>query len=344
MHTGVYHSLDFAAEGKSTDFLSIPFSVDRSPYFQVKVPMVRIKRGTGPRVLLMAGNHGDEYEGEFSLMRLIRRLEPDMVKGEITILPLANTPAVMAARRRSPLDDGNLNRAFPGDLAGSPTFRIAYFLERELFPRHDVIFDLHSGGTTMAHLPCALIERQGPPDRFARALDLMKATGLGHGFIAENGATAPTSMAAAARAGAIGLSGEFGGGGTVTPATMAATSRAIDNVLLALGAVDEPVLGAPSVDAAPMQLLALDSHEQSIFATRRGWFEPAVALGVRVQKGDVAGWYHDLSRVDATEETLRFHEAGIVIARRLPADSQAGDCLIQVARPVDDRTVLTQAL
>ncbi|MBM1172410.1 succinylglutamate desuccinylase/aspartoacylase family protein [Microvirga arabica] len=344
MHTGVYHSLDFTAEGKSVDFLSIPFSVDRSPYFQVKVPMVRIKRGTGPRVLLMAGNHGDEYEGELSLMRLIRRLDPDMIKGEITILPLANAPAVMAARRRSPLDNGNLNRAFPGDLAGSPTFRIAYFLERELFPRHDVIFDLHSGGTTMAHLPCALIERQGPPDKFARALDLMRATGLGHGFVAENGATAPTSMAAAARSGAIGLSGEFGGGGTVTPATMAATSRAIDNVLLALGVIDDPVLGTPNVDNTPMQLLALDSHKQSIFATRRGWFEPAVALGTRVERGDVAGWYHDLGRIDAPEETLRFHESGIVIARRLPADSEAGDSLIQVARPIDDRAVMNQAL
>jgi len=344
MHTGVYHSLDFTAEGKSIDYLSIPFSVDRSPYFQVKVPMVRIKRGTGPRILLMAGNHGDEYEGEFSLMRLIRRLDPSMVSGEITILPLANTPAVMAARRRSPLDNGNLNRAFPGDITGSPTFRIAHFLERDLFPLHDVVFDLHSGGTTMAHLPCALIERQGPPAQFQKALELMKATGLAHGFIAENGATAPTSMAAAARSGAIGLSGEFGGGGTVTPGTMAATTRAIDNVLLALGVVNERVLGSQPMEQASMQLLALDSHRQSIFATRRGWFEPAVVLGTQVQQGELAGWYHDLSRVDATEEDLRFQEPGIVIARRLPADSEAGDCLIQVARPIDEAAVLNQPL
>jgi predicted deacylase len=324
------------------DFLSIPFSVDRSPYFQVKVPMVRFKRGTGPRILLMAGNHGDEYEGELSLMRLIRRLDPGMIKGEITILPLANAPAAMAARRRSPLDNGNLNRAFPGDLGGSPTFRIAHFLERELFPRHDVVFDLHSGGTTMAHLPCALIERQAPPDRFAQALGLMKATGLGHGFVAENGSTAPTSMAAAARAGAIGLSGEFGGGGTVTPETMAATSEAIDNLLLTLGVVEDRVLSPQSVDRGPMQLLALDSHEQSIFATRRGWFEPSVVLGARVETGDVAGWYHDLSRIDMPEETLRFQQSGIVIAHRLPADSEAGDCLIQVARPIEERAVLNR--
>ena len=50
MHTGLFHALDFAANGKSVGHLSIPFSVDRSPYFQVKVPVCRIRNGDGPRV------------------------------------------------------------------------------------------------------------------------------------------------------------------------------------------------------------------------------------------------------------------------------------------------------
>lgn len=341
MHTGLFHVLDLAADGKFLDFLSIPFSVDRSPYFQVKVPVCRIRNGTGARLLLMAGNHGDEYEGELLLGRLIRRLRAEDIKGELTILPLANAPAVMAARRRSPLDDGNLNRAFPGDAGGTPTARLAHFLEHSLFPRHDVVFDLHSGGTSMAHLPCALVERQGPPERFTRALGLMRALGMPYGFVAENGPAAPTSMAAAARAGAIGLSGEFGGGGTVTPATMAATAHAIDNLLLALEITRAPVLGEHAPGSA-MQLLALESHAQAIYATRRGWFEPAVDIGARVAAGDRAGWFHDLARLDLPEEELRFAEPGIVISRRLHTDSEAGDCLIQVARPVTEADILAR--
>ncbi len=344
MHTGLYHALDFAADGKSLDFLSIPFSVDRSPYYQVKVPVCRVRNGAGPRVLLMAGNHGDEYEGELLLGRLFRRLDPARIRGEVTILPATNAPAVMAARRRSPLDEGNLNRAFPGDPAGSPTFRLAHFLEHELFPRHDVVFDLHSGGTSMAHLPCALIERQGTPDRLGRALELMQALGMPYGFVAENGATAPTSMAAAARAGVIGISGEFGGGGTVTPETMAYTARAIDNLLIAVGLTDAPVLSVSGPAPAPMQLLQLDSHRQAIYALRRGWFEPAVDVGARVAAGDLAGWFHDLTRLDQPEEELRFQEAGIVISRRLHSDSEAGDCLIQVARPVEEAGILARGL
>lgn len=334
MHTGIFHEIDFEADQKWLGHLGIPFSIDRSPYYQLKIPVGRIRNGKGPRILLMAGNHGDEYEGEMALSRLFRRLDRAAVIGEITILPFANLPAVMAARRRSPLDEGNLNRAFPGDAGGTPTFRLAHFLEHELFPRHDVVFDLHSGGTSMAHLPCGLVERQGPPEMFARALSLMEGLGMPYAFVAENGAAAPTSMAAAARAGIIGLSGEFGGGGTVTPQTMALTARAVDRLLIALGVIKTPVLGPHIAVERPTELLALQSHAQAVFATRRGWFEPAVTVGARVKAGDVAGWYHDFERPEAAEETLHFPADGIVISQRLHADSASGDCLVQVGRPL----------
>ncbi|MDH4984193.1 succinylglutamate desuccinylase/aspartoacylase family protein [Aminobacter anthyllidis] len=334
MHSGLVHSLDFDRAGKTLTYLSIPFSIDRSPYFQVKVPICLIRNGEGPSVLLMAGNHGDEYEGELSLARLIRKLDPDRISGRVTILPMANTPAVMAAKRCSPLDGGNLNRAFPGDPSGTPTSRLAHFLEGELFPRHDIVFDLHSGGTSMEHLPTALVERNAEPARHQRAVALMKSLGMPYGFVADNGAASPTSMGAARRAGAIGISGEFGGGGTATVDSMAITARAIDSLLVAAGVVDEPVLAPPNGAVGATQLLSLSRHSQGIYATRRGWFEPATRLGERVAAGQLAGWYHDLERLDVSEEALNFAEAGIVISRRLHTMCEAGDCLMQVAEPV----------
>ena len=335
MHTGVVHQLDFDRQGKTIDFLSIPFSIDRSPYFQIKVPICLIRNGDGPSVLLMAGNHGDEYEGELSLAKLIRRLDPARIHGRVTILPMTNAPAVMAAKRCSPLDGGNLNRAFPGDPAGTPTARLAHFLESELFPRHDIVFDIHSGGTSMEHLATALIERNDDDsERHDRAVALMRALGMPYGFVANNGPAAPTSMGAARRAGAIGVSGEFGGGGTATVDSMAVTARAIDNLLVATGIAETPMLGKQPQPRDPMQLLSLARHSQGIYATRRGWYEPAVRLGARVAAGDLAGWYHDLERLEAPEEPLLFAESGIVISRRLHTHCEAGDCLIQVAEPV----------
>ncbi|PRD45660.1 deacylase [Phyllobacterium phragmitis] len=334
MHTGLFHTLDFSGDGKVLDYLNIPHSVDRSPYFHVKVPICRIRNGSGPRILLMAGNHGDEYEGEICLARLIRLIEPGAIRGELTILPFANQPAVMAARRRSPLDNGNLNRAFPGSASGTPTERLADFLEHTLFPMHDIVFDLHSGGTSMAHLTTGLIEEHDDPERHARALKLLKALGLPHAFIARNGIDAPTSMAAAARAGAIGISGEFGGGGTVTPETMATTALAINNLLIAAGIAEHPFLPT-SATSRKTRLLKLDTHDQAIYATRRGWFEPAADIGAMVEAGDVAGWYHDFQRLDMAEETLRFATGGMVISRRIHTDCEAGDCLIQLGRVID---------
>jgi uncharacterized protein len=334
MHSGVFHELDFDRDGKTLSFLGLPFSVDRSPYFQVKTPVCVVRNGAGPSALLMAGNHGDEYEGELSLARLIRRLDPSRMRGRVTILPIANAPAVRAAKRCSPLDDGNLNRAFPGNPEGSPTARLAHFLESEMFPRHDVVFDIHSGGTSMAHLPCALIERQRDPERQTHALDLMRRLGFAHGFIADNGPAAPTSMGAAARSGAIGLSGEFGGGGSTSPASMAATEAAIDNLLLALGIVEAPVFSKHSSPTRPMRILSLARQSQTIYATRAGWFEPAVNLGDEVAAGDVAGWLHDLERLEEAEQPLLFAEAGVVLSHRLHTMCEAGDCLIQVAQPL----------
>ncbi|OLP60560.1 deacylase [Xaviernesmea oryzae] len=335
MHSGLVNPIDLSRDGRQAGDLAIPFSIDRSPYYQIRIPILRVKNGQGPSLLLMAGNHGDEYEGELQLARLMRLLDPARMRGAITILPAANLPAVMAAKRCSPFDGGNLNRAFPGEPLGTPTARLAHFLETHLFPHHDVVLDLHAGGTSMAHLPCTLIERQADPARFERAVELLRVMGGAHAFIADNGPAAPTSMGAAGRAGAIGLSGEFGGGGTVTPASMRFTAAAIDRLLLALGMVDTPILSRDFAPASgPLQLLSLSRHSQGIYAQRRGWFEPAVALGAMVSAGDLAGWYHDLERLEQPEEPLHFAEPGIVISHRLHCDSQAGDCLIQVAEPI----------
>lgn len=336
MHSGLVNPIDFSKDGRQAGHLAVPYSVDRSPYYQIRIPILRLKNGAGPSLLLMAGNHGDEYEGELQLGRLMRCLDIGKIRGAVTILPMANLPAVMAAKRCSPFDGGNLNRAFPGDRVGTPTARLAHFLEHDLFPRHDAVLDLHSGGTSMAHLACTLIERQADPERFERSLALMQAMGAAHAFIADNGPAAPTSMGAAGRAGTIGLSGEFGGGGTVTPESMAFTAAAIDRLLMALDIVQTPQLSREPLSTPPaLQLLSLSRHSQGIYADRRGWFEPAVALGARVEAGSLAGWYHDLERLETPEEALRFTEGGIVISHRLHTDSQAGDCLIQVAEPID---------
>ena len=332
MHTGAYCDVNWTAEGKQLGHISFPYSIDRSPYYQIKLPICRIKNGEGPGLLLMAGNHGDEYEGELTLLKAMRLLEPADIHGSITILPIANQPAVMAARRNSPLDGGNLNRSFPGDPAGQPTQRIAHYIEHDLLPLHDAVFDIHSGGTSMDHLVCSLVELSHDEARDRRAIELMQAMRLPYGFVADNGADSPTSMAAARRAGIIGLSGELGGGATVTPSTMAYTARAVDNLLRAMGITGRPLLiGAADAAGTETELIRQGPQSYFVYADRRGWFEPAAGTGDLVEAGQIAGWRYDLEAPLAPPDVLTFKQSGIVVSKRLHTPIESGDCLFSVA-------------
>ena len=91
--TGYYVVARFHAEGKAHGFVRVPHSVHRSAYGWIPIPVVRISNGAGPKVLMQAGNHGDEWEGQIALGNLIRSLEARDIKGRLVILP-AGDPAV----------------------------------------------------------------------------------------------------------------------------------------------------------------------------------------------------------------------------------------------------------
>ena len=56
-------SIDLEAEGKQFGVLSVPYSHDASAWGAIRIPIVTIRNGSGPTLLLIGGNHGDEYEG-----------------------------------------------------------------------------------------------------------------------------------------------------------------------------------------------------------------------------------------------------------------------------------------
>jgi len=57
----LYADIDLDADGKACGFLRVPHSVHRSAYGWIPIPIVRLRNGDGPRVVLIAGNHGDEW-------------------------------------------------------------------------------------------------------------------------------------------------------------------------------------------------------------------------------------------------------------------------------------------
>ncbi|MEO6741967.1 MAG: succinylglutamate desuccinylase/aspartoacylase family protein, partial [Chthoniobacteraceae bacterium] len=151
----IHTTLDSDRPGKQQGFLQVPYSHNLGGWANVMVPITIVARGKGPTVLVLGGNHGDEYQGQIAAMKLARELTPAMVNGRIILIPSLNFPAARAATRLSPLDGMNMNRAFPGQSEGAVTSQIAHFLTAVLFPLSDVVIDMHSGGRSMEFVPCA---------------------------------------------------------------------------------------------------------------------------------------------------------------------------------------------
>src|SRR5262249_12641419 len=142
MSSRIIAEIDYEKDGKQVGWLGLPHSVTRSAYGKIMMPIAVIKNGKGPTVYFQAGNHGDEYEGQIPLVKLIRDLDPARIQGRVIVLPAANFPAAMAGTRVSPIDEGNLNRSFPGDPDGTVTEQIAYYIDSVLFPMADLFHDL----------------------------------------------------------------------------------------------------------------------------------------------------------------------------------------------------------
>jgi predicted deacylase len=320
--------IDFERDGRQTGFLRLPYSVHRSAYGWIPIPIAAIGNGAGPRVLLMAGNHGDELEGQVALGRLIRSLDPADVRGHIIILPSANFPAAMAGSRTSPLDEGNLNRSFPGDPTGGPTAQIAYYIETELLPRVDFVLDLHSGGSSLTYIPSTLGRRPEEPEALERATELMRVFGAPIGYLVSGGGWGDhTLTAAAARVGVRHMGTELAGGGQVTPAALRIAEGGVRRVLYALGAL----ASAPPPPEAPTRLMQISGQDYYCYAPEPGLFEPLVELGAEIEEGAAAGAIHPHDTPWREPAIAHFARSGTVICKRVPGRVERGDCLFHLA-------------
>jgi len=324
--SGLAADIDLQAEGKATGFVRVPHSVHRSAYGWIPVPIVRIRNGEGPNVLLMAGNHGDEWEGQIGLGNLIRDIEPDEIRGRLIILPSANFPAALEGRRTSPIDQGNLNRAFPGDAGGTITQQIAYWIEHALLPGFDYACDFHSGGSSLIYVPSALVAYHPEAAILERTIGLAKALGAPVTFVSKAPGGDRSFTAAASRQGVVALTTELGGGGFVTPESLAIAEQGMRRVLAHVG-----LLRGAAPPPAPTRLTETLGDDYYVFATEGGLFEPLVELGEEVSAGQPAGRIHFHHTPWREPERVAFQRSGLVICKRVPALCERGDCLFQLA-------------
>ena len=307
----------------------MPYSDDAHAYAVIPVPIAVLAGGPGPTVLLAGGVHGDEYEGPIALHRLLHTLDPAVLRGRLILLPALNLPAVRAARRTSPVDGANMNRAFPGHADGGPTAQIAYYVEHTLLPLCQAALDLHSGGAAAEYLPCAYVYAGGPMAAAKQAL----ADAFGAKLAMVVGATAETRSLSAAceRQNVPMISAELGGGACVNAAALNVAETGISAVLRHLGLLP----AQPGEPARRTSYVHVPDRSYFLMASSPGLFLPAAALGDEVAEGQHAGTLYDPENLAAAPIPVAFTKAGRVVTRRLPALTRRGDTLFTTAIPTD---------
>jgi N-alpha-acetyl-L-2,4-diaminobutyrate deacetylase len=329
-------SIDFDKPGKQQGFLQVPYSHNLGGWANVMIPVTVVARGTGPTVLVLGGNHGDEYQGQIAAMKLARQLTPEMITGRIIIIPSLNFPAARAATRLSPLDGMNMNRAFPGDAEGPVTSQIAHYLRTVLFPMSDVVIDMHSGGRSMEFVPCSHMHLVTDREQRARMFAAMLAWGTDFSFIYADIAGTGLLPVEAENQGKLVITTELGGGECVPAAVHRITQSGLRNVLIHVGLLK----GRELKRKAPAIITQATNREDYILAPESGIFEIMIDLGTRVKRGQTVGCIHHLERPDRAPEQIIAASAGYLITMRAPCLTQQGDCVAVIAKQVSEREVL----
>ena len=328
---------DFDASGKHYGSAHLDYSNDEGVSRVFPIPIVNISNGDGPTVLLTAGNHGNEDEGQLILRRLIEEIAPEDIQGRIIVLPALNYPAVRANTRTSPLDGGNLNRCFPANKVAGPTGAIARFVVDVLLPLADAGIDLHAGGASAKYVNTTFLCACEDVEVFRKSFDLAKAFNAPYVYVVD-GRGSPTGFDPAAHAAKVPFISTELGGGYIDPDAIEVGYQGVRNVLAHLG-----IIAISESSTGPGEITYLDARKSEgvVYAPHEGLFESRVDLGEEVEAGQTAGVLYSLDEVDRLPTVLKFPASGIICARHISARVVSGTRTYITVRTATERTILT---
>lgn len=344
MSAGVHCEIALSGPGRRIGALRVTHSDDAHAFGHVRVPVAVLEGRPGPTVLLVAGNHGDEYEGQIIVRRLFEMLEPADVPGALILMPALNMPAVLAARRVSPLDSGNMNRSFPGAEGAGPTRALAGFVTTHLIARAGLVIDLHSGGTNSDFIDCGYLTLTGDAGMNRRNRALAETFGLPWTVVTPPGNTGGDLDSAAHAAGCAMFSCELGGAGQVSRVSLDAGWQGVLRLLASEAVIAADTARRLGADGAGKTRFAdLGAGSRHVTAMRHALAEPLVALGQDVAMGQPVAILRDLHDLDLPAQELTAPVAGVVLVARCRPLVRPGDHLFTIGPELDAKTVAEMA-
>lgn len=240
--------------------------------FQLK----RLSFGSGsPVVSIVAGLHGNELNGIYSLNLLSAVLSMQKLEGTVHVFPLINSFGTDQCQKEWPFEMEDINKVFPGDPEGSPAQRIAHQL-LEATREADFCVDVHSGASHIRELPQVRCRPSGKDLLLGRAMQLPV-------LWRRKKLASPESLL-----GAWQLRGQtalhvIGGRGTTLDSALA--TQMADGLVNLLAYLKIITSSGP-----PKTTLEIENiNVQSIRADCGGFFIPEVRVGQTISEGGVLG-------------------------------------------------------
>lgn len=311
----MHNSLDFSERlknlkpcTKSSLELHIPTSTNE-PYVAIKVLVAKGFK-LGPVMVVLAGIHGDEYEGILAIQDLFQQLDPKSLQGTIIMIPISNPLAFAAHTRLTPTDGKDLARVFPGNPDGTITEKTAFALSN-VIQQADFLIDLHSAGTTMASP--TLVGYYSQPgsigDIASQAANVFGAPVIwAHPKIG-----AGRTLSLAAEYGIPAIYTEAKGGLRVDKSDL---SIYIEGILNVLGFLK--MLERLAINQEALYLRGDGNTDTMLSFQSTGLFRPTVDVLQEVDKGDLIGIVRDVDG-SILEEVKSPKQGLVVFLRAVPA-------------------------
>lgn len=250
------------------------------PYFEI------VGTEPGPHLTVIAGIHGAEYSSIAAAREFVAEINDEEVIGRITVMPIVNILAFWArVPFVIPVDQQNLNRAFPGNQYGSFTDIYAFHIFEKIIRGSDYLLDMHAGDIPEALEPFTIFE-ESPVEE--KSLWMAKAYGIKH-IVRQGAASMVVAGSTSATASAIGIPAiiaESGENGILDPAAVKIHLVGLRNLARTLGVLTGEPWGA---------------HEHILYdgwnwlrSERAGWWLPAHKTGAVVKAGELLGTMSDL--------------------------------------------------
>ena len=323
-------SIDLDKNGAQVGYLKLIHSDDQYSCSTIPVPIVSMKNGDGPTVLVSAGVHGDEYAGIAAIRHFLSTQKMEFIKGQLIIMPMTNYPAFCAVSRVSPLDNLNLNRIFPGDPNGTPTEQIASFVDQKILPRVNFVLDFHTGASKSDWLPCTFI--YGIKNELMQAkVDAVSCFGTKYSMVIDGGGSPGSLLSACEKHGVPSISTEIRGGATLTSEAFHIALDGLYRVLKLRGILEEIPVESHNAGTSFMAFQKIES----LMAPIDGMLVPEYKLGEIVKEGELAGRIYPIDDLTRMPADIRYDCEGLISMCSTSTLKKRGDYICNVANEID---------